>query len=162
MYLHLGHSCGAHTMIEISFSYNATSREPRSHFQYELIGTDGVIRMNREEHSFELRNSHGTQWLAWHPEKNFAGMHAEFLHFLNTGDPHNLPTAEDGLLATRIARSATELAIRDRELCSAEHRSTLARATGGGSERATTPMDSSEADDAPASILSTLFEPTRK
>jgi predicted dehydrogenase len=71
LYLHMGHACGAHTMVEMSFSYNATSREPRTHFQYELIGSDGVIRYNREEHSFELRNSHGTQWLAWHPEKNF-------------------------------------------------------------------------------------------
>ena len=60
LYLHMGHACGAHTMVEMSFSYNATSREPRTHFQYELIGSDGVIRYNREEHSFELRNSHGT------------------------------------------------------------------------------------------------------
>lgn len=128
IYLHLGHACGAHTMVEMSFSYNATSREPRSHFQYELIGTDGVIRYNREEHSFELRNSHGTQWLAWHPEKNFAGMYAEFARALATGQATNMPTARDGLLATRIARQATEEAIRDREGPSLAHPSTLARA----------------------------------
>ena len=162
MYLHLGHSCGAHSMIEMSFSYNATSREPRSHFQYELIGTDGVIRMNREEHSFELRNSHGTQWLSWHPEKNFAGMHAEFYHFLTTGDVRNLPTANDGLLATRIARSATDQAIRDREICSLAHPSTQIRASGCDSEQITTPMDFTEADETPASILSTLFGQTKK
>ena len=41
---------------------------------------------DREEHTFELRNSHGTQWLAWHPEKNFTGMYAEFQRALQTGD----------------------------------------------------------------------------
>ena len=128
LYLHMGHACGAHTMVEMSFSYNATSREPRTHFQYELIGSDGVIRYNREEHSFELRNSHGTQWLAWHPEKNFAGMHWEFAHALSTGDLRDMPTAKDGLLATRIARLATEEAMRDRERTSQDHPSTMVRA----------------------------------
>lgn len=132
VYLHLGHACGAHTMVEISFSYHATSREPRSHFQYELIGTDGVIRYNREEHTFELRNSHGTQWLAWHPEKNFAGLHGEFSHALATGSIRNMPTAADGLAATRIARLATEEAIRDREGPSRHHPSSLARALRSG------------------------------
>jgi predicted dehydrogenase len=129
MYLHLGHACGAHTMVEISFSYTATAREPRSHFQYELIGTDGVLRYNREEHTCELRNSHGTQWLAWHPEKNFGGMYSEFAHCLATGETRHMPTAEDGLIATRLARSATNQAIAERESPSLAHRSTLVRAT---------------------------------
>ncbi len=132
MYLHLGHACGAHTMIEISFSYGATAKEPRRHFQYELIGTDGVLRYNREEHTCELRNSHGTQWLSWHPEKNFAGMYAEFAHCLATGEPRNMPTADDGLIATQIARAATAQAIADREASSGSHRSTLARADKRG------------------------------
>lgn len=132
MYLHLGHACGAHTMIEISFSYGATAKEPRRHFQYELIGTDGVLRYNREEHTCELRNSHGTQWLSWHPEKNFAGMYAEFAHCLATGEPRNMPTADDGLIATQIARAATAQAITDREASSGSHRSTLARADKRG------------------------------
>jgi predicted dehydrogenase len=127
VYLHMGHACGAHTMVEVSFSYNATSREPRSHFVYELIGTDGVIRYCREEHSFELRNSHGTEWLPWHPEKNFVGMHQELARALLTGTPGDMPTADDGLAATRIARRATEEAMRDRERSSRDHRSTLAR-----------------------------------
>lgn len=151
VYLHMGHACGAHTMVEMSFSYNATSREPRSHFQYELIGTDGVIRYNREEHSFELRNSHGTQWLAWHPEKNFAGMYAEFSHALSTGQARNMPTARDGLLATRIARQATEEAIRDRERSSLAHPSTLARAEPTNAVAAHSPLDAEDVDE-------TLFE----
>lgn len=126
MYLHMGHHCGAHTMVEVSFSYNNCSKEPRSHFQYEIIGTDGVMRYNREEHTFELRNSHGTQWLPWHGEKNFAGLYHEFAKALATGNDGLMPTAKDGLIATRIARLATEEAIRERDQPSQEHHSTLA------------------------------------
>jgi predicted dehydrogenase len=149
-------------MVEMSFSYNATSREPRTHFQYELIGSDGVIRYNREEHSFELRNSHGTQWLAWHPEKNFSGMHWEFAHALSTGDLRDMPTAMDGLLATRIARLATEEAIRDREPTSSGHPSTMARASSAGTTDIISPLDLKEPDDTPPSTLSTLFERTKQ
>ncbi len=162
LYLHMGHACGAHTMVEMSFSYNATSREPRSHFQYELIGSDGVIRYNREEHSFELRNSHGTQWLAWHPEKNFWGMHCEFAHALSTGETRDMPTAMDGLLSTRIARLATEEAIRDREPTSSNHPSTMARAADMDRVDITSPLDLEEPSETPPSTLSTFFERTKQ
>lgn len=128
LYLHMGHECGAHSMVEMSFSYNATSKEPRSEFRYELIGTDGVIRYHREERSFELRNSHGTQFLAWHPEKNFYGMYQEFAHALHTKEARNMPSATDGLLATRIARTATEQAIAEREPGSSAHHSSMSLA----------------------------------
>ena len=114
MYLHMNHACGAHTMVEMSFSYNATAKEPRSNFQYELIGTDGVIRYNREEHNFDIRNSKGTQHLPWYPEKNFTGMYHEFLHALKSGKDRNMPSARDGLAATRVARAATNKAIAER------------------------------------------------
>ncbi|MGB0744287.1 MAG: Gfo/Idh/MocA family protein [Opitutales bacterium] len=116
MYLHMGHDCGAHTTVEMSFSYNATSVQPRSNFLYELIGTDGVIRYSREEHSFEIRNSHGTQHLSWHPEKNFAGMYHGLYQALRGEKNGKMPTAQDGLAATRIARAATEQVIRSRDL----------------------------------------------
>lgn len=161
VYLHMGHACGAHTMVEMSFSYNATSREPRTHFQYELIGSDGVIRYNREEHSFELRNSHGTQWLAWQPEKNFWGMHCEFDHALSTGETRDMPTAMDGLLATRIARLATEEAIRDREPTSSSHPSTMARAANTSPIDITSPLDLEEPSENSPTTLSTLFERTK-
>lgn len=161
VYLHMGHACGAHTMVEMSFSYNATSREPRSHFQYELIGSDGVLRYNREEHSFELRNSHGTQWLAWHPEKNFAGMHGEFVHALATGEVRDMPTARDGLLATRIARLATEEAVRDREASSRAHPSTMCRATNNAGPETNIPLDLDEPDDGPFLNPTTLLEPNK-
>ena len=162
VYLHMGHACGAHTMVEVSFSYNATSRDPRTHFQYELIGSDGVIRYNREEHSFELRNSHGTQWLAWHPEKNFAGMHAEFAHALWTGEYRNMPTASDGLMATRIARQATEEAMNNRDRTSREHPSTMMRAANTGAAFTNSPLDQTEPDDVPPSTLTSLFERNKK
>lgn len=79
------------------------------------MGTDGVIRYNREEHSFELRNSHGTQHLPWHPEKSFVGMYEEFARSLDTGQPQQMPTARDGIVASRIAQDATEEAIRTRQ-----------------------------------------------
>ena len=81
---------------------------------YEIIGTEGVILYDREEQRFELRNAAGTRPLAWHDEKNFAGMYAAFARALETGNPGDLPTGEDGLVALRIARAATEQAIADR------------------------------------------------
>lgn len=99
----------------MSFSYNATSKEPRTNFLYQLIGTDGVIRYNREEHAFELRNSHGTQHLPWHPEKSFVGIHAEFAKALQSGRPGDMPTARDGIKASRIAQAANEETIRTRK-----------------------------------------------
>jgi predicted dehydrogenase len=118
MYLHLGHENGAHTCVEMSFSYHATSKEPRSHFTYELIGTDGAIRYDRENHQFELRNSRGTFWLPWHGEKQFNNMYTAFAQAVKTGKLGEMPSGRDGLIATRIAREATEEAIRDRHRAS--------------------------------------------
>ncbi len=114
MYLHLDHANGAHTTVEISYSFSHTAAEPLSRFTYEIIGTDGVILYDREQEYFELRNATGTQRLPWHDEKNFAGMYAAFARALETGNPGELPTGEDGLIALRIARAATEQAIADR------------------------------------------------
>ncbi len=112
--LHMNHMNGTHTMVEMSFAYNTTVAEPRKHFQYELIGTDGVIRYNREEKSFELRNSHGIQVLPYFPEKNFVGMYEAWADALLHGKTGVMPTARDGLLATRIAKTATDQAIAER------------------------------------------------
>lgn len=141
VYLHMDHDCGAHSMVEMSFSYNATSKEPRSHFQYELIGTDGVIRYNREEHNFTVRNSQGTLHLPWHPEKNFRGMYEELARALREGSQGNMPTAVDGLAATRIARAATNKIIAERALNGP--RSTMQRADGS-LIAAAVPADSAE------------------
>ena len=113
-YLHLDHACGAHTLVEISYSYCHTAAEPINTFLYELIGTDGIIRYDRHAKSFELRHRTGTTTLPFAPEKNFAGMYEAFREALETGHSEVLPTGTDGLLAARISRLATEQMIRDR------------------------------------------------
>ena len=115
LWLHMDHDSGAHTMVEVSFSYGHTAKEARAKFEYELIGTDGVIRYDRETHSFECVNRDGTQPLHWTDEKNFHGMYCEFERALRTGIAGDMPTAQDGLIATRLARIGTEDAIRRRK-----------------------------------------------
>ncbi|MDB5321451.1 MAG: oxidoreductase [Phycisphaerales bacterium] len=114
VYLHLDHDSGAHTMVEMSYSYGHTSKDQRCHFVYELIGTDGLIRYDRQARIFELVNHQGTKHLTWTEEKNFDGMYTEFVRALQTGQPGNMPTGRDGLAATRLARVATEDMMRGR------------------------------------------------
>jgi predicted dehydrogenase len=108
VYLHLDHANRCHTMVEMSYSYGHTATEPRCDFVYELIGTEGLIRYDRQGRIFELVNKHGARQLHWTEEKNFDGMYAEFVRALQTGQAGNMPTADDGIAATRIARTATE------------------------------------------------------
>jgi predicted dehydrogenase len=114
VYLHLDHASGVHTMVEMSYSYGHTAVQPISHFCYEIIGADGIIRYDRERQLFEVRNPAGTRSLPWDHEKNFAGTYAAFARALETGKPGDLATGSDGLIATRIARAATEQAILER------------------------------------------------
>lgn len=114
MVLHLDHACGAHTMVEISYSYTATAKEPLAEFTYQLIGTDGLIRYQRDSNIFELRTAKGTERHECGYEKNFASMYEHFATFLHTGNPGALPSAHDGYIATHIARTATDQAIADR------------------------------------------------
>jgi predicted dehydrogenase len=114
IYAHLDHADGAHTLVEISYSYGFTAKEPCPHFVYEIIGTDGIIRYHRELKSFEMRTAAGITPLPWHEEKDFAGMYRAFAKALATGEAGDLPTAEDGLTVTRIARTATDQAIAGR------------------------------------------------
>jgi predicted dehydrogenase len=113
VYLHLDHASGVHTMVEMSYSYSHTAAQPVSHFCYEIIGTDGIIRYDRERQVFEVRNPAGTRSLPWDHEKNFAATYAAFARALETGTPGDLATCADGLIATRIARTATEQVIAD-------------------------------------------------
>ena len=108
MYLHMDHANGAHTMVEISYSYCYTAKEPINQFVYELIGTEGVIRYDRNAKLFEMRTAAGTTTMPFSPEKNFAGMYQAFAEALVTGHSDTLPTAEDGLVAARISRAATD------------------------------------------------------
>jgi predicted dehydrogenase len=111
LYLHMEHACGAHTMVEVSYSYGHTSHDQRSHFVYEIIGTEGLIRYDRQGRVFEVLGSARTDVLDWHEEKNFDGMYEELARTFRSKDKGNMPTGDDGLVATRIARAATDLAI---------------------------------------------------
>jgi len=112
IWLHMDHSGGAHSVVEISYTYGHTAVEPRSEFNYELIGTEGVIRYSRAGRFFEAITSRGTQYLQWTDEKNFHGMYTEFERALRSGQQGDMPTGVDGLTATRLARLATEAAIK--------------------------------------------------
>jgi predicted dehydrogenase len=118
VYAHLNHANGVHTMVEISYSYAHTTPDRPTVFTYELIGTEGVIRYHREDHTFVLTNRNGTQHLQWTDEKNFPGMYAEFERCISQDRPGEMPTGRDGLIAAEIASRATEQAIRDRKVIS--------------------------------------------
>jgi predicted dehydrogenase len=114
MYLHMDHEGGAHTMVEMSFTYGHTAREPISFFSYHLIGDGGVIRYDRDGYILEAREGKETVRASGASEKNFPGMYAEFAKAIQTGDTSGLPTAEDGIIATQIAWEATQEAINGR------------------------------------------------
>lgn len=111
VWTHLDHANGAHTMVEMSFSYGHTTRHKYSEFVYELIGESGMIRYDRNHSFFELRTDQESRRLDYHHEKNFTEMYRAFGHLLRTGDPGHLCSAQDALNVTRIARSATDEAI---------------------------------------------------
>ena len=108
IYLHMDHENGAHTLVEISYSYCHTAAEPVYHLTYELIGTDGVISYRMEQGLLEIRTREGTRQMEFGEGKNFDGMYAAFARALAGGASDELPTGADGLAATRIARQATE------------------------------------------------------
>lgn len=71
----MDHANGAHTVVEISYSYHHTSVKCDSEFVYELIGREGVIRYDRTAESFRMENGNGLQEFEFHPEKSFEGMY---------------------------------------------------------------------------------------
>ena len=114
VYSHLTHANGVGTMVEISYSYAHTTPDRPTQFTYELIGTEGVIRYRREDHTFILVNGDGTRHLQWADEKNFGGMYAEFERCLSQDRPGEMPTGMDGLVAADVASRATQQAINAR------------------------------------------------
>lgn len=108
VYLNMDHGSGAHTMVEISYSYAHTASEQTYHLSYDLIGTEGVIRWEMERGQLEVRTGAGVATEQFEPGKNFEGMYAAFAAALDQGVAGDMPSGEDGLVATRIARAATE------------------------------------------------------
>lgn len=111
MWLHMDHANGAHTVVEISYSYHHTTQNRRSEFVYELIGTDGVIRYDREASSFTVSTPSGVECLDFAPEKNFAGLYAEWARSLARGSSELLASADEGLRVVEIAAGATSAAV---------------------------------------------------
>lgn len=107
IWLHTRHDTGALTTVEISYAHGHTAKEPRSVFTYELIGTGGVIRYDRDGYILEARNGQGTITAPGASEKNFPGMYSALVERLN-GANIQMPTAQDAIIATRIARQATD------------------------------------------------------
>ena len=111
MWLHLDHACGAHVVVEMSYSYHHTATNRKSEFVYELIGSRGVIRYDRERAQFTMEDGSGRHEFEFHPEKSFSGMYLEWSNALVSGHSDLLTSAEDGLRVTDIARTATDEAI---------------------------------------------------
>ncbi len=115
MWLHIDHASGAHTVVEISYSYGQTLKDRRSEFLYELIGTRGIIRYDLHAHRFTVENESGPVTLDFHPVKSFTGLYAEWERALVSGKSDLLPTAEEGMRVIEIARQSTDQVIRDRQ-----------------------------------------------
>lgn len=111
VYLHIDHENGAHSMVEMSFSFCHTCQKPFNIFTYDLIGTDGVIHYDRNTEQFNMRNRQGVFEYPFAPEKNFAAMYELYRDALETGKSELLPTGWDGLMAARISRETTDALI---------------------------------------------------
>lgn len=108
---HLQLENGITASVEVSFTYGHTAKEPRSVFTYEVIGTGGVARFDRDGYVLELRNGEGTLNIPGTGEKNFDGMYAQFAEFLRTGKAGDLASPQDAMVATEIAVDCTNRAI---------------------------------------------------
>ncbi len=105
---------GITASVEVSFTYGHTAKEPRSVFTYEVIGTGGVARFDRDGYIVEARNGEGIHLGHGTGEKNFEGMYFQFAEFLRSGNAGNLATPHDAMVATEIAVDCTDQAIRRR------------------------------------------------
>ena len=114
LWLHMDHASGAHTMVEMSYSYHHTAKRPHKEFVYELIGTEGVIRYDDEVKIFRMENMSGTHNFEFHDVKSFERMYAEWANALDTGHSDLLTSAEDGMRVVDIARRSTDMAIESR------------------------------------------------
>lgn len=114
IWLHLDHEKGEHSMVEMSFTYCHTAHDPINTFTYHLIGDGGVLRYDRDGYILEARTGQETIRVPGASEKNFEGMYETFVQAVHSGDYSLMPTATDGLIATRIARTGTEALIANR------------------------------------------------
>lgn len=105
---------GITASVEVSFTYGHTAKDPLSLFSYEVIGTGGVARFDRNGYVLEARTGERLVQVQGHGEKDFDGMYRSFAHFLETGEQGDLASPQDAMIATEIATACTDQAIRKR------------------------------------------------
>lgn len=101
--LDLRHASGVRTVVEMSYSFGHTCPKPYADFVYEVVGTDGVLRFDRERGLFRLWSSAGVTDLPIGHEKDFDGMYAAFVAVVAGVPGATHPTGEDALIATELA-----------------------------------------------------------
>ena len=112
---HLTTESGVQALAECSFTYGHTAKDPATVFTYELIGDGGVIRYDRNGWHLEARTGGDIRIGHGASEKNFVGLHEAFCHALMSGDASMMPSAMDGILATRYATAITREIIQGRK-----------------------------------------------
>ena len=113
---HLALEGGITATVEVSFTYGHTAREPLSVFSYELIGTGGVARFDRNGYVLEARTGEEVILAEGASEKNFDSMYQQFSRFIRTGEVGALASPDDALVATKLAIECTDRAIAKRVL----------------------------------------------
>jgi predicted dehydrogenase len=108
---HLALEGGITASVEVSFTYGHTAREPPSFFTYELIGTGGVARFDRNGYVLEARNGEQVIRSEGASEKNFDGMYQQFARYMSSGELGALASPDDALVATKIALECTDRAM---------------------------------------------------
>ena len=111
VWAHIDLENGAHAMVETSFSYGHTCSNRLSRYGYEIIGTHGVIRFDRDANLFEIQNGRGSRTLPIGAIKDFGAFDAAYIEAVRSGDFSQLPTAEDAARAGRMVREATRQAV---------------------------------------------------
>ncbi len=131
VWIHMDHANGAHTMVEMSYSYHHTSKNRRHEFVYELIGTEGVIRYDDNAQRFSMEDASGLHEFPFHHIKSFDGMYQEWAKALHTGHSDLLTGAEDGMRVVEIARTGTQIAMKNRPVSTAGIAALPIREIGG-------------------------------
>ncbi len=108
---HLSLEGGITASVEVSFTYGHTAREPQSIFTYELIGTGGVARYDRNGYVLEARTGDEVIRAEGSSEKNFDGMYQQFARYMTSGEVGALASPDDALVATKIAIECTDRAV---------------------------------------------------
>jgi len=116
VYAQLDHANGCHTLVETSFSYGHTAHDPAPQFTYELIGDGGFIRYDRGTWKLEAHDGRTVHTGPSASEKGFWEMYSDWANAVRTGDSSGLPSRGDALAASKVAVTATDLAISRRIL----------------------------------------------